>query len=411
MYAAELANLKVGQHATRAGASDQEQSVTQSQAGERYNVSVPSVKRAAVVLRKGVPELVQVVKDDRLHLTLAEKVVNKLGADQQRAIAAAEDPEEAATIALKALDAVPSAPPVPLTRAEPIVPPAPVVNQRPAVAVPAAPPPDTSAPPEGERRAPDVARDHLGRPLVGELERLVPVFEQREAVNVVNQSLGAFVAQLKDLDSSTAIGGFLKRQKRFVYNTEQIAEYLRLRLAPFCVCPCCDARGKKCPTCGAKGWIARAGFERLHPAAADKARSFSGESATAPDDTTADRAEWNSMEWAAGGCDSVGNTIPPRLRDDFACDDLLEDVRDLERIAFQMSEAKGYLHWLKPEAHDVLAQAVRYVKDSIPYAVCINCEGQGCAKCLMSGYHPKWSHDAGHNNTDGQAVATKAGGK
>ncbi len=254
--------------------------------------------------------------------------------------------------------------------------------------------------------------DQLGRPLIGDhLEKLIPVFEQREAVKIVNQSAGSLIAELKELDKDEALGGFLKRQRRFVYGTEQIAEYLRLRLAPFCVCPCCDARGKKCPTCGAKGWIARAGFEQLHPAAAEKARSFSAPGATGPDDSIADRAEWNSAEWAASGRDSVGNTIPPRLRDDFACDDLLEDVRELERIAFQMSEAKGYLFWLKPEAHEVLAQAVRYVRDSIPYAVCVNCEGKGCAKCLTSGYHPKWSHDAGHNNTDGQAVATKAGGK
>lgn len=279
-------------------------------------------------------------------------------------------------------------------------PPRPAALAEPARAPHREPAPKPSSPASTPPAAPEPAdpeRDQLGRPLVGPLAALVPVFESREAVRLANQTAGELIDELKTLDADFPVGGFLKRRPRFVYDAERIAEFLRLRVAPYCACPVCDFEDPKCPTCGGKGWLARAGYEQLHPTAAEKARQLG--TGAAPDDTVADRAEWTSAEWAASGRDSVGNTIPPRLRDDFACDDLLEDVRDLKRIAFQLSEGKGALPWLKPEAHEVLAQALRFVSDAVPYAVCVGCSGRGCAKCLMSGYHPRWSHESGANTT------------
>jgi hypothetical protein len=82
MVAAKIATLKLGanQHTATAAAS-------QGQAAKLLNVSPDSIQRARKIREKGVPELVEAVKDGRLAVSAAATLA-KLPEHEQRAILA-----------------------------------------------------------------------------------------------------------------------------------------------------------------------------------------------------------------------------------------------------------------------------------------------------------------------------------
>jgi ParB-like chromosome segregation protein Spo0J len=100
--------------------------------------------------------------------------------------------------------------------------------------------------------------------------------------------------------------------------------------------------------------------------------------------------------------DAAGQEVPKHLRDLFAPLFLVEVIDYLKQQQKVINDAKSWLHWLKPETHPTLAQLIRYLEDAIPHEVCRHCGGQmnGCIWCMTSGYHPRWSVEAGQNDAD-----------
>lgn len=105
MIAAKMANLPLGsnQHRTAratsaeggAQAPPSAQPISQAQAAELLDVSRDSVKRANKVLREGTPELAAAVEVGRLDVKTAAQAAG-LSPDEQREVAGAEQPKEAA---------------------------------------------------------------------------------------------------------------------------------------------------------------------------------------------------------------------------------------------------------------------------------------------------------------------------
>jgi hypothetical protein len=104
----------------------------------------------------------------------------------------------------------------------------------------------------------------------------------------------------------------------------------------------------------------------------------------------------------SGFVDAAGQEVPKHLRDLFAPLFLVEVIDYLKQQQKVINDAKSWLHWLKPETHPTLAQLIRYLEDAIPHEVCRHCGGQvdGCIWCMTSGYHPRWSVEAGQNDAD-----------
>lgn len=108
--------------------------------------------------------------------------------------------------------------------------------------------------------------------------------------------------------------------------------------------------------------------------------------------------------------DSLGATVPPRLRDVFADDAVPSEaakVREwMEAVKFEAvataisrrAAAYPYLSTTKvkehlEEAFDSLRAAAELIEQNLPYAVCPSCEGTGkqCKGCRCGcGYVPRW---------------------
>lgn len=75
MVAAELANLKLGDNQYKGSSSDPP--ISQSQAAAMVGTSVPSVKRAATVLRSAPPELIADVRSGKTTVSRAVRIVRE----------------------------------------------------------------------------------------------------------------------------------------------------------------------------------------------------------------------------------------------------------------------------------------------------------------------------------------------
>lgn len=82
MCAARFANLRHGQRADYADRSIDLSAVTQPQAAEMLNVSVPSVKRATQVINHGIPDLISAVDRGKMAVSAAAQVA-RLPAETQ----------------------------------------------------------------------------------------------------------------------------------------------------------------------------------------------------------------------------------------------------------------------------------------------------------------------------------------
>ncbi|MBP3954959.1 ParB/RepB/Spo0J family partition protein [Gemmata sp. G18] len=95
MIAAELTNLRPGRPKT----NGTQVPITRSEVAQHFEVSRKSVQRAANV-RENAPELVEPIREGRLDVTTADRVV-KLPAQERKQIATAVDPKAEAAAALK----------------------------------------------------------------------------------------------------------------------------------------------------------------------------------------------------------------------------------------------------------------------------------------------------------------------
>lgn len=418
MIAAELANWKLGQNqhtegAPRGAPSDESQgnqvteATTQNEAAEALDVSRRHVQRATKV-KEDAPELAPAVRDGKLDLKTAEKVAD-LPPKKRRAVASAPDPKAEAKKALAPkpkreratapadsepdtfpLDAGPASQPEPPGYA-----PGPRSGQ-----------PD-EVPPRDER-----PRDALGRIVP---EKLLAVWAAKKLVTTAAEDLlPVAVAGVKRVSKTKALGGTdgpLGRAGHHLRALQECERYLRDRVEPFVLCPMCDAGQsypQDCPTCGGRMWVSRAGYSLMHPVGRERciyrAKEDGGSGLLDPVDAEViaelETAAWTPGDWAGGpGRDGAGMPIPPKLRDTFACDEILFLLAHLKALVHLLDGAKGWLYWLKPEAHEVGAQYVRLVTDALPFAVCMHCEGKGkgCAHCNTSGYFPRHLHENGHN--------------
>jgi ParB-like chromosome segregation protein Spo0J len=289
----------------------------------------------------------------------------------------------------------------------------PVAGGRPpAPLLPASTPPPTVQKPA--TRVEDMPRDQMGRVLPG---HLVPVFGTRNRLREASADVGRVLKNLRSFDRDDEIGGFLLRRPYLLTDLERAADFLRTRLAPYCVCPACGGDGDagQCPTCDGAGWLTRAGYAALPDVLRLQAASFKPHDAWEPDESNLPPPRPDDVRGrAAGGRDALGEVVPKHLKDVFAADFLHECLSDLKRWAGVLNDAKGWLPWLKPETHPAVEQVIRYVEDAIPFAVCVHCGGdpkrsKACAHCHTAGYHPRWSQEAG-NNTPPAKGGKKAGG-
>lgn len=86
MVAEKVANLKHGQRADYRADSSIELSVTQPQAANMLNVSLPSVKRAAHVYEYGVPDLIHAVETGRVAVSAAAIIADAPVHEQRRVV-------------------------------------------------------------------------------------------------------------------------------------------------------------------------------------------------------------------------------------------------------------------------------------------------------------------------------------
>jgi len=84
ILAAKLANLRHGQKK-----GDRSNDLSQADSAELFGVSVPSVKRAEVVLSQGTPELQQAVMSDQISVSTAAEIAT-LAPDEQAAVLEAD---------------------------------------------------------------------------------------------------------------------------------------------------------------------------------------------------------------------------------------------------------------------------------------------------------------------------------
>lgn len=230
--------------------------------------------------------------------------------------------------------------------------------------------------------------DQLGRPVPANLRE---VFAERAKLTAAVESGRQFLKDLRSAEKSPA-GVVLKNNAIPLSQLENLDFDLLDVRAPFCVCPSCAGAGAegdaKCE-CAGNGWLTRTAFENLLPALKAKATAFGKQPEPLP----------SGAKYVNTQRDGVGMPIPLRLRDDFAFDVILYYLRELKSLVHLLDGAKGWLHWLRPEAHEIGAQFVRLVEDSLPFAVCQHCggKGKGCAHCNTSGYFPKHLHENGHN--------------
>lgn len=273
--------------------------------------------------------------------------------------------------------------PVPATDTFPLVPPA--------------------SPPQPYPKPEDTPRDALGRALP---KYLLDTFAKRNEVRAVSATIGKAASGIKALDGDEELGGFARKRPHLTLDLSGVSDWLRTRLAPYAVCPCCDGDGDsgRCPSCGGRGWVTKAGFRLLSPEAQEKAKSYKPTDTWEPSDDPpteceCDAATEPARRFAAPGVDARDTPIPKHLRDLFEPDFLLDAIHNLKRLECVLQDAKSWLAWLRPEALERVAQLQRDLADACPHEVCLACGGTGreCGQCLTSGYLPKWSCEAGHN--------------
>lgn len=234
--------------------------------------------------------------------------------------------------------------------------------------------------------------DQLGRPVPANLREVFADVRARftEFADLSQQLQKAIRRANKSL-----AGGFLDRSENPLHEIDSVSARLLLVNEPFCVCVSCEGAGASsgtpCPECVGKGWLTRAAFEDLPKPLKVKALAFALEVQPEPLP--------NGTIYAHTRRDSVGAPIPPNLRDTFACDEILYLLRHVRSLVHLLDGAKGWLYWLKPEAHEIGPQFVRLVEDALPFAVCMHCggKGKGCVHCSTNGYFPRHLHESGHN--------------
>jgi ParB-like chromosome segregation protein Spo0J len=91
--------------------------------------------------------------------------------------------------------------------------------------------------------------------------------------------------------------------------------------------------------------------------------------------------------------DRLGFEIPKRLRDDFGDTFLRDSAEQLrEMVSAIRKHAKHLPYLLLAEVIDDLESARRKLGDAMPYAVHLECQGQGCEGCRCAGYMPEWRY-------------------
>ena len=92
MVAADLANLKLGHNQYKPKGSSADPPMSQAQAAAMVGTSVPSVKRAAKVLKNGTPELIEDVRSGKTTVTRAGRILRDREAEQRRIAEVAAKP-------------------------------------------------------------------------------------------------------------------------------------------------------------------------------------------------------------------------------------------------------------------------------------------------------------------------------